>query len=191
MAKRRGRPPKISQQKIDEIRALVAGGAYIETAAAFAGIHKETLYEWLRTGAKARDAKKGVRLTKKQRLCREFSDAMLKAVAQAELKDMSIIGTAAEQAWQAAAWRLERRNRNRYGRNVMGQGADAEDVLRSTGVMSAEGSREMPEALVLPVALPADAYTQLTEAMRRSGSLPGSAGDEAVDEDLAAAPPDA
>jgi hypothetical protein len=47
---------------------------------------------------------------------REFSDAVERAVAEAEARDVALIARAAEKNWQAAAWRLERRAPARWGR---------------------------------------------------------------------------
>ena len=46
---------KINKRKIEQIVAAVRAGNFIETAAAFAGISKQTLYNWLKEGARERD----------------------------------------------------------------------------------------------------------------------------------------
>ena len=105
---KRGRPtgsnkltPELQQKIVDAIRM----GNYIETAAAFSGISKDTLYRWLRQG---REAKRGK--------FRNFSDAVEKALAESEMRDVAVIATAAKENWQAAAWRLERKFPERWGR---------------------------------------------------------------------------
>ena len=45
----------------------------------------------------------------------EFSDAVKKGLAQGEYRDLRTILTASGSAWQAAAWRLERRFPERWG----------------------------------------------------------------------------
>lgn len=70
----------------EQIVASIRAGNYVETAAAAAGIAKETLYEWLRVGANARHKPahgKGSR-TAHERRCIEFSDAVAAAVAASE-----------------------------------------------------------------------------------------------------------
>ncbi|SDY22698.1 hypothetical protein [Thermoactinomyces sp. DSM 45892] len=104
-----GRPekltPEIQQKIVDALRM----GNYIETASAFAGIHKSTLYDWL---------KKGARSTDENDKYRQFSDAIEKAMAEAEMRDVAVIAQASKDNWQAAAWRLERKYPNRWGRKT-------------------------------------------------------------------------
>jgi len=102
--KKIGRPEKISQEIIDKICLMVRGGNYLETSAAFVGIHKDTLYDWL----KKAESRGG--------LYQIFSDSVKKALAEGEAKDVLIIAEAAKTQWQAAAWRLERRFYERWGR---------------------------------------------------------------------------
>ena len=93
--------PEVQQKIVDAIRL----GNYIETAAAYAGISKSTLYDWLKKGGRARSGK-----------YREFSDAVEKALAESEMRDVAVITAAAKENWQAAAWRLERKFPDRWGR---------------------------------------------------------------------------
>ncbi|GGA31944.1 hypothetical protein GCM10007416_00600 [Kroppenstedtia guangzhouensis] len=93
--------PELQQKVVDAIRM----GNYIETAAAFSGISKDTLYRWLKQGRRAKRGK-----------YREFSDAVEKALAESEMRDVAVIATAAKENWQAAAWRLERKFPDRWGR---------------------------------------------------------------------------
>ncbi len=99
------RPTKLSQEVSDQMCLLIRAGNYIETAAAFAGISKDTLYRWLRDGKRA---KSGVK--------RSFSDAVERALAEAEIRDVQRVAKASERQWQAAAWRLERKFPDRWGR---------------------------------------------------------------------------
>ncbi|SIS88550.1 hypothetical protein [Alicyclobacillus vulcanalis] len=100
-----GRPTKLTPELQKKICDAIRAGAYIETAAAYAGVNKTTLYDWLRRGARSKSG-----------IYREFSDAIEKALAEAEMRDLLIIGKAAEENWQAAAWRLERKFPERWGR---------------------------------------------------------------------------
>lgn len=105
--KKRGAPTKLNPQIHDKIVAFVRAGSYVETAASASGISKNTFYDWLRRGA-AQD--KGI--------YRDFSDAVEKALAESEIVDVDRIGKAAKDGqWQAAAWRLERRFPDRWGRS--------------------------------------------------------------------------
>ncbi len=100
-----GRPCKLTPELQERIVQVIATGNYVETAAAFAGISKDTFYNWMKKGARGEGAKFVA-----------FSDAIQKALAQAEIVDVAMIARAAESQWQAAAWRLERRNPERWGR---------------------------------------------------------------------------
>lgn len=99
-----GRPTALTPAVEERIILAVRRGNYIETAAAFAGISKDSLYEWLKRGAREPDSAYAA-----------FSDALEKALAEAEMSDLARIEKAAvEGTWQAAAWRLERRNPKRW-----------------------------------------------------------------------------
>jgi len=76
-------------------------------AATAAGIHRSTLYRWLRHG---RDQKRG--------RYRKFLSQVEKAQAEAESPDVALIAKAASEDWRAAAWRLERKAPRRYGPRV-------------------------------------------------------------------------
>ena len=101
-----GRPklePATTQRVVDLIRA----GNYLEVAATAAGIHRSTLYRWMRHG---RDQKRG--------RYRKFLSQVEKAQAEAESRDVALIAKAASEDWRAAAWRLERKAPRRYGPRV-------------------------------------------------------------------------
>jgi hypothetical protein len=95
--------PEVQQRIVDSLRM----GNYIETASAYAGITKSTLYEWMKRGAREKRGK-----------YKEFSNAVEKAMAEAEMWDVALIAQAAKENWQAAAWRLERKYPARWGRKT-------------------------------------------------------------------------
>ena len=107
MARPKDHPDKLTDITQGKIVAALKAGAYIETAAAFAGISRDTLYRWLKLGAR----KPGTAYSR-------FADAVALALAESEIRDLAIIGEAAKTQWQAAAWRLERRNPARWGRRT-------------------------------------------------------------------------
>lgn len=114
-----GRPAKINNEIQEKIIKAIQAGNYIETAAAYAGINKSTLYDWLKRGEreKQRVAKNSkYKIRKQEAQFVEFSNAVEKALADAEMRDVLIIGKAAEEQWQAAAWRLERKFPDKWGR---------------------------------------------------------------------------
>jgi len=100
-----GRPTKLTPEIQVRIETFLGAGAYIETAAAAAGITKKSLYDWLRRGAEGEEPY----LT--------FLHAVERAQAEADMRDLTVIRTAAQDGqWTAAAWRLERRHPRQWGR---------------------------------------------------------------------------
>ena len=113
------RPTKLTPELQDEIIKVIRSGNYIETACAYVGINKSTFYDWLKRGAREKDriAKNPrAKVRKSEKPFVDFSNAIEKALAHAEIRDVAIIGKAAEENWQAAAWRLERKFPDRWGR---------------------------------------------------------------------------
>ncbi len=139
------RPTKLTPDVQTKICTAIQAGNYIETASAFAGINKSTLYEWLKRGGDelarvAKDAR--FRVLASETIFVEFSNAVEEALAQSELHDVLIIQRAAsgydvlvtkevldkdgnvkvlktnshEFDWRASAWRLERKFPDRWGR---------------------------------------------------------------------------
>lgn len=112
-ARRPGRPTKFDAGRAKTILTYLRAGAYVETAAAAAGISKDTLYNWLRRGARV-----GEKPTREELALQQFSDAVKMAMAKAELDDLTTIRAASKKNWQAAAWRLERKYPDRWGNRI-------------------------------------------------------------------------
>jgi hypothetical protein len=99
------RPPiDLTPELQETIVGALRAGNYIETAAALVGIHHDTLREWVKKGRKGDPRYEA------------FAAAVAQAIASAEARDLAVIGKAAGEHWQAAAWRLERRFNDRWGR---------------------------------------------------------------------------
>jgi hypothetical protein len=94
--------PELQKRFIDALKVSL----YIETAAAFAGITPQTVRNWIRWGHEEGG----------KRIYREFAIAVDQALAQVEMLDLQAIRAASKDAWQASAWRLERRFPERWGR---------------------------------------------------------------------------
>jgi hypothetical protein len=90
-----GRPTKKTPERVEAILRALRAGNTRAASARFAEIHYDTLYEWMRSDS-------------------DFSDAVEKAEADAEVRFVTKIATAAEETWQAAAWWLERRRPEDY-----------------------------------------------------------------------------
>lgn len=97
-AKRKpGRPTKLTDERVETILVALRAGNYLETAARVAGVSYQTLNEWRKDFP-------------------EFSEAVEKARAEAEARNVAMVQTAARSTWHAAAWWLERSFPSRFGR---------------------------------------------------------------------------
>ncbi len=88
----------------EKLLSLIRAGNYVEVAARAVGISSPTYYSWLSRGGQGEEP------------FAELARAIEKAAAEAEARDFTLIGRHAEKQWQAAAWRLERKLPQRYGR---------------------------------------------------------------------------
>lgn len=105
----KGSTPKLTLELIESIALPIRHGAYVETAVALAGVSRDTFYRWLKQGNKEGGDK----------LTRLLSDTIKKAMAEAEIRDLAVIDQAAQSGeWTAAAWRLERKHPDRWGRKA-------------------------------------------------------------------------
>ncbi len=89
---------KAEKKRQSAVLRAVRGGNTIATAARAAAIARSTLYEWLKDPA--------------------FGEALEKAKASAEARDVALIARAARRNWKAAAWALERRNPRDWGLRI-------------------------------------------------------------------------
>lgn len=132
-----GRPIKLTDEVHTQIINAIRAGNYMETAAQVAGINKDTLYAWLRRGARA---KQGNAENEDDYLFVSFSDSVEKALAESESIALAqIVKAANDGQWQAAAWRLERRFPDKWGRK------DRHDIRHSGMVAHSEMSAEDAE----------------------------------------------
>jgi hypothetical protein len=99
-----GRVTVWSQQIQDNMVKAIEMGNYAHVAAEYAGISKSTHYNWLKLGEKGEEPYV------------EYLDAIKKAEAIAQVRNVGIIQEAAIKTWTAAAWFLERKHYNEWGR---------------------------------------------------------------------------
>lgn len=85
-----GRPSKRTPEREAKILEALRAGNTIRAACAYAGINQDTFTAW-------------------KKRYPDFSDAVQKAEADAEVRNVAIIQKAAATTWTAAAWWLERR----------------------------------------------------------------------------------
>ena len=105
MATRKKRELKLTPKLRERLCTLLRAGNYVETAAKCCAIHKDTFYDWMKRGGSGEEP------------YASFADDIHQAMAESEARDIAIIGAAAKAQWQAAAWRLERRFPDKYGRH--------------------------------------------------------------------------
>lgn len=102
-----GRRSKISEQITADLVTAFSLGATHRVACQYAGIAPDTLYEWLDRGARG------------EKLFIEFAERINLANGRAAVGWLAKIEKAANDGtWQAAAWKLERRYPQEYGRTV-------------------------------------------------------------------------
>lgn len=156
---RAGAPAKLTTELHERIISLVRGGNYVETAAQASGITPGTLHDWIKRGGRNDPADGGI--------YPKFSKAIEKAVGESEARDVLTIGKAAERQWQAAAWRLERKNFKKWGRKDHVEIAgDQDKPLRTRHEISVRLQRLSDEEL------------ETLAALQRKALGDGSASDE-------------
>ena len=134
----KGRPTKLCAEIQELLVAYIVAGNYVETAAAAAGISKNTLYDWLKRGAADSSG-----------IYKEFSDAINKAVATSEIAELEKLERHSRETWQAAAWRLERRFPDKWGRkekiqaDITSQHTEREEVVFEQKLTADPEAREL------------------------------------------------
>jgi len=120
-----GRSSKLTPEIHHKIVNLIKLGNYNETAAEAVGIDVGTFYNWM---------KKGEAGIKPEYV--KFFNAIKEAASFSEAHYLSLIHKAASDAtWQAAAWFLERKYNERWGRRDKHEhsGPDGGPIVIGTG----------------------------------------------------------
>ena len=100
------RKSKLNKELIEKAYELVAAGNYDKDVYPILGVEKTTWYRWLSEGEKAKSGLK-----------RELWDTIKKAEKDAIARNVALIQRAAQDGnWQAAAWWLERKYFEDWGR---------------------------------------------------------------------------
>lgn len=89
------------------ILTSVRAGALLETAAGYAGVPSSTFFAWVKKGRRERREPYAT-----------FVDKLDQAIAENEMSNLAFISAARKESWQSAAWLLERRYPERYGRRT-------------------------------------------------------------------------
>lgn len=113
-----GRPTKLTPEIQERIVNAIRTGNYLETAAEYGGVCKVTFYEWMKRGKKekerlAEDGRKKVRQSERDFV--NFLNAVTRARAEAEVRNVTIIQKAAQEDWRASAWYLEQSFQDTWG----------------------------------------------------------------------------
>jgi transposase len=123
---------KLTPERQSRIVEALSNGNYIETSARYAGITPQGMYKWINRGNTERQRiADGETPKQSERIYVDFVEAVEKARATAEMRNVSLIQKAAiDGTWQASAWFLERSYPKRWGRSdrVEHTGADGGPV---------------------------------------------------------------
>jgi|LakMenEpi03Aug12_release.lakeMendotaPanAssembly.Ray.scaffolds.fasta_scaffold931249_2 transposase len=139
-----GRPTKLNEQTHEAIVTAVRAGNYVETAAQAAGISERTFYHWMERGEADYESDLDSPFS-------QFFQAVEKAKAESEKIDLDLIAKAAgEGNWQAAAWRLERRFKDKWGRNDKMKIEHAGSIGRDVEVLTDEQLDQLEAKLTGP-----------------------------------------
>lgn len=95
----RGRKSKYEPERVEKLLEAIRLGATYRHACDYAGIHIDTFYEW-------------------QDKHPEFPEQIKLAEGAGVISNLQVIKTASAENWTAAAWLLERRHPEDYGRRV-------------------------------------------------------------------------
>jgi transposase-like protein len=129
----RGRPKgshKLDAQKIQIICQALSRGATRTLAAASAGVSGSVLRGWLTRGEMDHASEN---LEDEQSIFAELYLKVIAAEFEAAGRWLDMVSGAAPQDWRAAAWLLERRHPQDFGRQVHElQGGDPEKPLHTT-----------------------------------------------------------
>lgn len=100
-----GSKVKLTEERIKTASRLIELGNTVKNIYGALGISKQTWYNWLDKGKKAKSG-----------IYKKFYEEVEAAESRAEARFVTMISKAAEENWQAAAWWLERKYPERWGR---------------------------------------------------------------------------
>jgi len=104
----RGAKTKLNDELIKKIYDYISEGHYTNVVCDYLQINQSTFYDWINKAK--RDEEEG-----KESIYTKFSNTVKEAESTAEMKHLqNILKTAQEGTWQASAWYLERKHKNRW-----------------------------------------------------------------------------
>lgn len=104
------RPHKFTPENVDRVLEGIRSGLPIHLACSAAGVAETQFYEWQR-GEYPRGSDK--------RLKEQFQEELTRAKGESALRNIDIISKAANADWRAAAWILERRFPQDFGKQAL------------------------------------------------------------------------
>ena len=125
MAHKKGRPTLLNESKMTAIVDFLERGNTFTATAKAVGINPVTLAQWIKRGRELSMLNR--ELNEQEQMFVDFSMAVEKARAMAEIRALEKIRQAGDSSWQAAAWYLERANPQEWG------------LVRRTEVTGADG----------------------------------------------------
>ena len=125
------RPTKHSKEVEERILSMIRIGTSMAGSAEWAGIDAATFHRWMERGDLEGTERADARF-------RTFRRRVEQARGEAEVRDVTHIAKAAGSDGGAAAWRLERRNPERYG------GGAAREALPGGGSACRDRSPQAP-----------------------------------------------
>lgn len=112
-----GRKCTLTKDIQDKIVEILEAGNYQKTAYESLGISERTYFNWLKRGEEAQERyDAGDKPNKTQEKFLQFYQSIKKAEQAAIQRNLQIIQDAAKKNWQAAAWYLERKAHEQFGR---------------------------------------------------------------------------
>ncbi len=113
-----GQPTLLTPAVLEDVRRILPTVMYLESVGDYLGVARTTWRGWLRRGHKEAKRLRNPRCKPNpvEAIYLEFLHTCKKALAEGEIYDAGVIKKAAAEQWQAAAWRLERRFPDRWGK---------------------------------------------------------------------------
>jgi len=129
-----GRRLKLTPDKLELIKQLLEEGHFAITVQRAVGISQSAWYDYVEKGTDLLDQLEAgdleeSDLTENQLLMTEFVEIIKEAEAIAEMKALNTITKASSKQWQAAAWYLERKHRDRWGKDLGDGGQGSQNAL--------------------------------------------------------------
>ncbi len=159
-----GAPTKYTPEVGKQILTFIRLGNYVDVAAMAVGVSQCQVRDWIKKGSSG------------HRVYKQFVLDMQQAVAESEQRDLSVLDAAALAGWwQAAAWKLERKFPNRWGRvhKVEMTGPEGGPIKTESkmdlGKLSVEQLLQLRE--IVDIAL--DSNTQAVVAQHRGNGTHG------------------